>query len=106
MRKLRIILVLVLLAILLYLISFTLFTKVPQGMTGMVSKYAVQAPRHGPYFSIFVSTNSTMNRVGKVVYYPLIRAGEARNWWQFIDDTSLVPDGFPCLLVCLLHQPW
>lgn len=105
MRRVRIILFLVLLAVLLYLTSFTVFTKVPQGMTRMASTPSAGAPRSEPLNIIYISSSPQTNRIAKAVYYPLIRLGEAMGWWRFHDDTSSAWKDNPCLLEVLLAQP-
>ena len=105
MRKARIIFALVfwaILGVLLYLISFTVFTKAPPGMTSVSSRGAPARPPDP--IIIYVSHSPTINRIGKVVYYPVIRIGEATGCWRFVDDASGF-DGDPCLLTVLLAQP-
>ena len=104
MKKKRIILISALIGILVfYLVSFGLFIKVPQVMTSLGSVGG--EPPHVPAMVIYASTNRTVNRIGKIVYFPLVRVGEAWEWWLFADDASTC-DGGPCLLLCLLKQPW
>lgn len=103
---------LILLGILLYVISFGVFMKVPQGMRSMTSmtvprgtRPATVGPGAQSAMLIYASRQSvTMNRIGKVVYYPLVRLGEAMGWWWFVDDARQDKSDAPCLMLYLLYQ--
>jgi hypothetical protein len=94
----RKILVWLLISLLLYMASSTVFIRVPQGIRALVP-VDVEAPARRPriIMEIYVSRDPTMNRMGKVAYYPLVRLGEAVGLWRFVDDAPW--GNGPCLLL-------
>ena len=91
-------------AVVVYIVSFALVMKVPQGTTGVASVGAPPPPL--PPMIIYASRSTAMNGIAKVVYYPLVRAGEGMGCWRFADDVRNARAGAPCLLWFLVYQLW
>lgn len=71
--------------ILLYHISFAVMANLFTDLT--ISSGFGPPVKNIPYLYMSRSSNKA-NRVGKILYYPIIRTGEWVGWWRYLDDTS------------------
>lgn len=82
-------------ALMIYLLSFGLLVKQINGTFGLSGPGSSSVRSPVPIY--ICGSSVTMNRFGKMVYYPLIAPGQKAGWLEFYDDVDVYTGG-SCLL--------